>query len=258
MLILYAATTAHAQTTLDTAVNFSVKDTYGNTIELFPILDQNKFVVIDFFSTACGACQLYAPDMQAAYEAFGCNEGNVFVMGIDKGNDNIDVILFDSIYGIQYPGISGNEGGGNLVHMNYELQGTPTVVVIDPDRSIAVKQVYPPNTANLVDTILWAGGLLASCMTGIAESSAGENLKIWPNPAGDVIHTAFQRIHSGPVGFEVIDMAGNRVLMVESEWLGPGSHAVQINSSALRSGIYLLRMTDAESSTGQSARVVIR
>jgi hypothetical protein len=44
--------TAISQTTLDTAQNFSVKDTYGNTIDLFDILDEGKIVVIDFFSTA--------------------------------------------------------------------------------------------------------------------------------------------------------------------------------------------------------------
>jgi len=41
----------NAQTLLDTALNFIVKDTYGNTIELFDILDEGKMVVIDFFST---------------------------------------------------------------------------------------------------------------------------------------------------------------------------------------------------------------
>lgn len=41
-----------AQTTLDTALNFSVKDTEGNTLELFDILNQGQLVVIDFFSTA--------------------------------------------------------------------------------------------------------------------------------------------------------------------------------------------------------------
>lgn len=41
-----------AQTTLDTALNFLVKDPYGNTVQLFDILDEGKLVVIDFFSTA--------------------------------------------------------------------------------------------------------------------------------------------------------------------------------------------------------------
>lgn len=42
----------NAQTLLDTAVNFSVKDVYGNTIELFTYLDDDKIVVIDFFASS--------------------------------------------------------------------------------------------------------------------------------------------------------------------------------------------------------------
>ncbi|MCD4729404.1 MAG: peroxiredoxin family protein [Bacteroidales bacterium] len=41
----------NAQTLLDTALNFTVKDTYGNTLMLYDILDEGKIVVIDFFST---------------------------------------------------------------------------------------------------------------------------------------------------------------------------------------------------------------
>jgi len=41
-----------AQTTLDTALNFTIKDTYGNNWELFEILEEGQIVVIDFFSTA--------------------------------------------------------------------------------------------------------------------------------------------------------------------------------------------------------------
>jgi len=36
---------------LDTALNFSVKDTHGDIYELYNILDEGKMVVIDFFST---------------------------------------------------------------------------------------------------------------------------------------------------------------------------------------------------------------
>lgn len=45
------ALTINAQTLLDTALNFIVKDTYGNTLELYDILDEGKMVAIDFFST---------------------------------------------------------------------------------------------------------------------------------------------------------------------------------------------------------------
>jgi hypothetical protein len=42
---------AAPQTLLDTALNFTVKDVYGNTFTLFDKLDEEKMVVIDFFST---------------------------------------------------------------------------------------------------------------------------------------------------------------------------------------------------------------
>jgi hypothetical protein len=51
-VLFIAALAMKSQTTLDTAVNFTVKDTYGNNHELFDILGEGKIVVIDFFSTA--------------------------------------------------------------------------------------------------------------------------------------------------------------------------------------------------------------
>ena len=86
-------------------------------------------------------------------------------MGIDKGNTNEDIIYFDSVYGIQYPNISGNDGGGNQVHLTYDIQATPTMVIIDPDRSILTKQIYPPSFNSVVDSILIAGGVQQACLT---------------------------------------------------------------------------------------------
>ena len=52
ILFIFVIFQSKAQTTLDTATNFSVKDVAGNTIKLFDILDEGKIVMIDFFSTA--------------------------------------------------------------------------------------------------------------------------------------------------------------------------------------------------------------
>ena len=51
VFLLFGMLAGVAQTTLDTAVNFTVKDTYGNNIHLFDILNAGQIVVIDFFST---------------------------------------------------------------------------------------------------------------------------------------------------------------------------------------------------------------
>ena len=50
-LSIYAGSSA--QTTLTEAVDFHIKTVEGVVIDLFPLLDdQNKIVVIDFFSTS--------------------------------------------------------------------------------------------------------------------------------------------------------------------------------------------------------------
>lgn len=50
-IFVFAIFQGKSQTSLDTAVNFSVKDIEGKNIELFDILDEGKTVMIDFFST---------------------------------------------------------------------------------------------------------------------------------------------------------------------------------------------------------------
>ena len=52
ILSSFIVLSVNAQTLLDTAINFTVKDTYGNNLDLYEILDEGKIVVIDFFSTA--------------------------------------------------------------------------------------------------------------------------------------------------------------------------------------------------------------
>lgn len=136
LLFISVIIIVNAQTNLTEAVDFTVKSTDGEQLHLFEFLDDEKIVVIDFFSTSCGPCGDYAPDIQASYEDFGSNEGNVIFMGISWGDYNSGVDYFDSIHGVTYPSVSGFEGGGNAVVNEYNILSYPTVVVIQPDRHI--------------------------------------------------------------------------------------------------------------------------
>lgn len=227
-----------AQTTLDTALNFSVKDTYGNNIILYDLLDEGKIVVVDFFSVAWGTCQAYAPDLQAAYESFGCNQGNVFFLGIDKGNTNAAVLQFDSIYNVHYPSASGNQGNGNIVHWDYNIQATPSVVVINPDKSIAVKQIFPPTTENLIDSVSMAGGIQQACLTLVEESGTNE-ISLFPNPVHDyLVVTAYQdqTIES----FQIYDLTGRKIR--EPEIIGNTGNKIIVNTAGFTNGFYLIEI----------------
>src|SRR5262245_35236342 len=107
------------------APNFTVTDTHGDTHQLYEYLEDGKVVVLDFFYTTCIPCQYYSPQVNAAYEKYGCNTANVFFMSIDYNDTNAEVIAYDEEYNIKFPSVSGLNGGGNSVVNLYNIQGFP-------------------------------------------------------------------------------------------------------------------------------------
>jgi len=188
MVFLIAFGSVSAQTPLSVAKDFSVKDLEGNTHHLYDYLSSGKFVVIDFFTASCGSCQVYASQVSAAYNDFGCNSGNVVFLGINWGSNNENVHAFDSIYGAFYPAISGLQGGGNRVVDTFLVLSYPTVILIAPDRQILKQYIWPPSQAVLDSIILSHGGIKQVCNVGIETNPKQKMispLEIWPNPAFD-------------------------------------------------------------------------
>lgn len=187
-----------AQTTLDTAISFTVKDIAGITHRLDEYLNNNKIVVIDFFTVTCGPCATYTPDFNKSYIHFGCNSSNVVFLGINWGADNAQVSQFGSTYGVQYPEISGTEGNGNHVVMDYNILSYPTVIIIRPDYSIAENYIYPPSTEAIDSLITLHGGIKSACYTYLNESDKQQNqLHIFPNPTKDIINCSMQMKQPG-------------------------------------------------------------
>jgi thiol-disulfide isomerase/thioredoxin len=174
----------HSQVAIDTAVDFTVKDIHGNQHHLFGYLDAGNFVVLDFFTTNCGPCQTYASEVSASFDYFGCNGGNVVYMGINWGSDNNAVHLFDSIWGANYPSVSGLQGGGNNVVDAYQVLSYPSVILIAPDRSILNNHIWPPLRDTINAEVLAAGGIPQSCTVGLNQPGLIASTTLLAIPAG--------------------------------------------------------------------------
>lgn len=244
IIFLFTIQISSAQTPLETAVDFNVKDIHGNTISLFPLLDEGKLVVIDFFSTSCGPCALYAPEIEASYQDFGLNEGNVFFMSICWGDDNAGVAYFDSAYNITHPSVSGSQGGGNIVHNDYLIISTPTVILIAPDREILEQYIWEPTQENLNAAITAAGGT----MVGIDdEITAKENpLFIYPNPATDRVNVRVDVIKDASYRLEIINLLGTKVHETIPSLLSSGEHILTTDVAGLPAGTYFIRLLKDE------------
>lgn len=231
---------AIAQTTLTEAVDFHVKTIYGEPIYLFPLLDdQNKIVVIDFFSTTCGPCQEYAPDFQACYEKFGYNESNTYFMGLNWGNDNFGVYEFDSIYGLTFPSASGSQGGGNIVYQDYEILSYPTVIIITPDHNIVEQYIWYPDEETITAAVIAAGGIIV----GTEENTDTEtSLKIYPVPVKNSGTIEFNLVNASDVSISIINLLGQKVLQTEPAFYQQGKTSIKFNVSELKYGYYFVNI----------------
>ena len=166
-------------------------------------------------------------------------------MGIDKGNTNYDVKVFDSIYGIHYPGVSGQGGGGNEVHFTYNIQATPTVVVITPDKLIATHQIFPPNTSNVVDSVLNAGGILQACITHIpAIINEKHILAIGPNPVMNYAYLTLHLEKSRYLEINILNLTGQSVVDYNPVFYESGTHLLKADLSGLPEGFYFVQIRE--------------
>jgi hypothetical protein len=161
-------------------------------------------------------------------------------MGIDKGNTNANVIYYDSVYGIHYPGISGQEGGGNEVHLLYEVQATPSIVVITPDHLIAYNQIWPPTETNVTDSVQAAGGIFLQCTTHLSEVNKDEIISVSPNPVADYATINLNQANGRKTEIKIFNVFGMMVWESGSIYQS-GNTVLKADLSKEREGCYIIR-----------------
>lgn len=230
-----------AQTPLTYAPNITVKTIKSELIELYAdLLDQNKIVVLDFFSVSCGPCQTYAYDFQLAYEAFGENSSNVFFLGVNYNGTVDDVVYFDSVYNITLPSCSGLEGGGNVAFETFQVVAYPTVVVIQPNRTITHQWIWEPTAANIIDAVVEAGGLFV----GMPQNETHPTeIELFPQPVASAFHFRVPLHVQQTIRYWVKDLNGRTLLSrIREAQPVSGYYTERIDLKSASPGTYILEL----------------
>jgi thiol-disulfide isomerase/thioredoxin len=149
-----------AQCPITQAVDFTATDCHGTEVHLFDILDGGQYVLIDFFFTTCGPCQQATPKIVESYYAMGCNMHDVYYMEISDRDSDAACQNWVANYGVEYPTISGQAGGSTICGSSmYNIPAFPTVILIAPDRSIVIQDLWPIPSAQTVISALEAQGV---------------------------------------------------------------------------------------------------
>lgn len=147
-----------AQCGITTAVDFTATDCHGTEVHLFDILDSGQYVLIDFFFTTCGPCQQATPKVVESYYAMGCNMHDVFYMEISPSDGDAACQNWANNYGVEYPTI-GTGSIGSTICNQYRIDAYPTLILIAPDRSIVIQDLWPINNAQTVINALAPYGI---------------------------------------------------------------------------------------------------
>lgn len=126
-----------SETTLPPAVDFELRDQYGNTHTLEDY--KGKTVFLNFWATWCPPCRAEMPDIQKLYETYS-REGDeaLIVLGVaapelgqEKDEEGIKEFLEEN--GYTYPVLM--DSTGELFY-HYGIQAFPTTFMIDRDGNV--------------------------------------------------------------------------------------------------------------------------
>jgi cytochrome oxidase Cu insertion factor (SCO1/SenC/PrrC family) len=240
-LFLAAYLSLGAQTTLSTAVDFSVTTTSGDSFNLFSKLAEGKYVLVDFFFTTCPACISTSPYYKQSFIDYGCNTGGVYFISIDQGDTDAEVLAYEGTYytGADIPSASGNNGGGNSVCTTYGISAYPTYILIAPNHDIVEQDMWPiGSAADFTNYLTTQNGIAQqSCATSGIDDLANVHVALYPNPAVNTVSIAsLQQIQLTQIS--IVNMYGQTVLSQNIS----STDVLTFDVSGLANGMYVMNM----------------
>jgi hypothetical protein len=202
--------------------------------------------------------------MNASYERYGCNQGEIYYISIDFNDTDAEVLTYETQYGGLFPSASGIEGGGNAVVSDYGIPGFPTVVLIAPDRSIVSQDIFPVTETNLEAAINGDANIQpnpdACNLVGLydLEKSNSRIVSTFPNPTSSNSNIEFEIKEAKNIGFEIYNLVGQKVMQIPAENYATGTHNINFSVANLANGSYTINMVEPQGVVAVTKLVVLK
>ncbi|MCR9173326.1 MAG: redoxin domain-containing protein [bacterium] len=250
-----------------TVNDFTVTDVHGATHNLSQIAASGQWILIDFFFTTCPPCQGTVPYFSELHEKYGCNEGDLFCISIDTGDDDADVLAFENTYATQggfspAPAASGTEGGGNAVIADFGPSAYPTYCLIDPNMVMQNGDIWPINNVGSFETAFANAGFSPqemSCGSLSVENAelALNDAVLFPNPSTTATTLSVSLESAMDVEVTVLNMLGAQV-STNTFTGAEGTNKYEIATDGLAVGQYIVSVSLGDYATHQLNLSVVK
>lgn len=202
----------------------------GETMSLFEILAGGQYVYLEFFRTTCPYCQQAAPLMAEAYHALGCNQHQIFIIGISSNDTPAALQQWATAHGADFPLVTYS----NLYNY-YGVEYQPWGILIAPDTTMVSNDLNP---SYLYEAAVYYGIEPAECPASVSidEVASASAWAIYPNPVDDVLHIS----GAGLSRIEVFNAFGQCVEVIEA-----ASSEVTLSVAGWRAGVYFVTVNGA-------------
>lgn len=221
------------------AEDFTLNDCNGNSVSLYPILDQGKVVVL-IYEHQCGSCVTGSKRVQNVINNFFSTNPNVQVMYLDNGGFSCSAIAtwisnngllpglsfmyssdYASPYGSGMPIIA--IAGGSLHHLFFSsislTTSTEAAIKNGIDQALyEISNSVPINTVKVF------------------------SYKVYPNPAVSQLNVDFESDLSQDIKIQILDTKGNVVVDFLPVNLQMGSNKINLPLKDVSSGIYIFKL----------------
>ena len=146
---------------------------------------------------------------------------------------------------VQYPTISGFEGGVYAIHQLYQVQSYPTLLLIAPDQSI-VSQLFLPDYSpftSTIDSMLVSQGL--SPVSTDAEKLPGRDVHLkLNNPVQSQLILYYDSDKNSWLDFVVYSNDGMPIRVFNGIEINAGQNKITLDVADLPSGLYVISMLE--------------
>ena len=268
ILFVIIVTFSFAQTTQRLSPDFTAISIENDTMVLSDILlDQQKYVAIEFFFNESFICQETSPLVTEAYLNLGLNQTDVIFISINAGNDSTACKNYMDSLSLQTPIIAGTNGGDDIAEA-YDIQSFPTLILISPslpDTLMAIDSIprdttiggvdttvidLVPYQYNIVENDIWpitnVDDILSvltaySGITGITNPTEKtfNSFTVFPNPSHGMINLSSD-VMGGDFDYQIIDMSGKTIYSNQLSLLK--NQIITLDVAFLKEGIYFVKL----------------
>ena len=223
-----------------------ITDTYGNAYRLYDELRSGKTILLDFFASWCGPCEISTPKINKLWDSFGRGGSTFQVFGVTTHPQDSYSVINNLNWGAEYPKFAASNQTKLLYdHFERTVGGEgaiPFFVMICPNKeNPAYSKVSWFSNGWSDDDEVRQAALSCNASLSVDDWEESKSFSLYPNPASQQAYLEVNLPLRDQVVIEVFNNLGQPVYSKAST-MSAGNHRIELPLQELGSGLHHVKI----------------